>query len=142
MTEEIVTPKTDFYLKFADEAQMTSAMSGFYHQETQTTVDPETGEETTTDVGEPYLVMNTRDYAIDIVGVIHKPTGNMLTDDDGNEYPEMAALDGWHVNIRIRGGIPNKDPEDAEAVNTLRDDVEALDAVYGQNPVTPSRVWL
>jgi len=142
MTEEIVTPKTDFYLKFADEAQMASAMSGFYHQETQTTVDPETGEETTTDVGEPYLVMNTRDYAIDIVGVIHKPTGNMLTDDDGNEYPEMAALDGWHVNIRIRGGIPNKDPEDTEAVNTLRDDVEALDAVYGQNPVTPSRVWL
>jgi len=46
------------------------------------------------------------------------------------------------VNIRIRGGIPNKDSEETEAVNTLRDDVEALDAVYGQNPVTPSRVWL
>lgn len=144
MTEEVIieAPKCDFYLKFTDEAAMKTALSDFYQQETQTTVDPETGEETTTNVGEPYLVMHTRDYAFDIVGTIHEPTGNTLTDTEGFEYPEMAAVDGWHVNLRIRGGIPNKDAEDPEAVNTLRDDVEALDATHGVTPNSPSRVWL
>lgn len=141
MLDEIETIKTDFYLKLASEAEMPTALAFAYKQDSHQEVDEE-GNETVVLDGDPYLVAYTRDYAIDIVGVIHKPTGNMLTDGDGNEYPEMAALDGWHVNIRIRGGIPNKDPDDAEAVNTLRDDVEALDAVYGQNPATPSRVWL
>jgi hypothetical protein len=135
----IEAPKTDFYLKFTDEVAMAAALSQFYHQDYTTIVDPETGEESTQLEGEPYLVMHTRDYAFDIVGVIHEPTGNMLTDEEGNEYPEMAVVDGWHVNLRIRGGIPNKDPE---AVNTLRDDVEALDAAYGITPNSPSRVWL
>ena len=148
MIEEQTTPledqatRTDFYLKLASEADMPTALAAFYKQDYTTIVDPETGEESTQLEGEPYLVQHTRDYAFDIVGVIHEPTGNMLTDDEGNEYPEMAAVDGWHVNLRIRGGIPNKDPEDPEAVNTLRDDVEALDAAYGITPNSPSRVWL
>lgn len=37
--------------------------------------------------------------AVDPVGVIHKPTGAMLQDSEGNEYPEMAPVDGWHVNL-------------------------------------------
>lgn len=37
--------------------------------------------------------------AVDPVGVIHKPTGTLLQDADGNEYPEMAPVDGWHVNL-------------------------------------------
>lgn len=74
--------------------------------------------------------MHTADYAIDIVGVIYEPTGNTLTDDEGNEYPEMAPLDGWHINIRIIG-------------DARRDDVEALSAYFvDPEPVTPSRVWL
>lgn len=58
----------------------------------------------------------------DIIGVIFKPTGNTLTDDEGVEYPEMAPLEGFHANVR------------AEAP------VEALEAyrVYPENPV---RVW-
>ena len=35
----------------------------------------------------------------DLIGVIHKPTGVMLTDAEGMQYPEMAALDGYHVNV-------------------------------------------
>jgi hypothetical protein len=35
---------------------------------------------------------------IDIIGLIYKPTGVMLTDDEGFEYPEQAPIDGWHVN--------------------------------------------
>lgn len=35
----------------------------------------------------------------DIIGTIYKPSGVMLTDIDGNDYPEMVAIDGYHVNI-------------------------------------------
>jgi hypothetical protein len=108
---------------------MPTALSAFYQQDTTTEVDPETGEETVTNVGEPYLVQNTHDYAIDIVGIIHKATGNTLTDDEGNEYPETAPLDGWHVNIRLIG-------------DARRADVEALsDYFVDPEPVTPARVW-
>ena len=89
---------------------------------------PVYGEEKTP-VGDPYMVMQTADYAIDVVGVIHRPTGNTLTDADGNEYPEQAPLEGWHVNIRLIG-------------DAMRDTVEALDAIYGVIPNTPARVWL
>ena len=127
---EIQTPKTDFYLKLASEADMPTALSAFYRQDTETTVDDETGEETVINVGDPYLVSNTADYAIDVVGIIHKPTDTMLTDADGNEYPEMAALDGWHINLRLNG-------------DNRRVDVEALSAYFvDPEPTTPSRVWL
>lgn len=38
--------------------------------------------------------------AVDVVGTIHRPTGNMLDDD----VPEMAALDGFHINLS--DGVP------------------------------------
>jgi len=122
-------PKTDFYLKLDSEADTPTALAAFYRQDTETTVDDETGEETVTNVGDPYLVMHSPDYAIDIVGVIHKPTGNTLTDAEGNQYPETAPLDGWHINFRLVG-------------DARRADVEALDAAYGVTPSSPSRVWL
>jgi hypothetical protein len=34
----------------------------------------------------------------------NKATGTMLTDEEGNEYPEMADVGGWHVNMR--GELP------------------------------------
>lgn len=37
---------------------------------------------------------------IDIISPIYKPTGTMLTDDEGFEYLEMANVGGWHVNMR------------------------------------------
>ena len=144
MTEELEPEviKTDFYLKLANEDAMPSVLSDFYKQDTETSVDEETGEETTTNVGDPYLVPNSSDYAIDVVGTLYEPTGATLTDEDGMEYPEMQAMTGWHVNIRIRGGILNKDAEDAEATDTLRDTVEAIDTLHGVTPETPMRVWL
>lgn len=33
--------------------------------------------------------------AVDVVGAIHRPTGNMLADD----VPEMSALPGFHINL-------------------------------------------
>jgi hypothetical protein len=49
-------------------------------------------------------IVASHDHAIDVVGTIHKPTGNMLTDSDGMQYPEMAPLDGFHINLI--GNIP------------------------------------
>jgi hypothetical protein len=62
-----------------------------------------------------------------LVGIIYKPTGNILTDAEGTEYPEMAPLDGYHINIRLNG-------------DKRREDVEAL-SDYFVDPTTPSRVW-
>ena len=127
--EDAVAPKNDFYLKLDAEASMPSVLSAFYKQDYSTIVDPETGVESTQIEGEPYLVSSTSDYAIDVVGVLHEPTGNTLTDDDGVEYPEMAAVDGWHVNIRLSS-------------DAMRDAVEALDVSHGVTPDTPKRMWL
>ena len=115
MIEEQTPPSTDFYLRLNSEADMPTVLADFYRQDTTTEVDDETGEETVVNVGDPYLVATTKDYAINIVGVIHKPTGVTLTDADGNDYPETAPLDGWHINIRIVG-------------DAMRDAVEAIDS--------------
>jgi hypothetical protein len=119
---------TDFYIKLASEADMPTVLSAFYRQDTTTEVDGETGEETVTNVGEPYLVATTHDYAIDIVGVIYKATGVMLTDPEGNDYPETAPLDGYHLNIRLLN-------------DTMREAVEVIDAEYGVVVNSPSQVW-
>ena len=132
MTEEVIEPeviKTDFYIRLANEADMPTVLSPFYTQDTETTVDEETGEETTTNVGDPYLVSNTSDYAMDVVGTLHEATGNTLTDDEGMEYPEMQAMTGWHINIRLMG-------------DAVRETVEALDTSHGVTPEAPMRAWL
>ena len=130
MDEQIIeAPKTDFYIKLPSEADLPTAFSAFYKQDYVTVVDEETGESTQTPDGDAYLVTHSHDYAIDLVGVIYEPTGNMLTDDEGNEYPETAPVDGWHVNVRLVG-------------DARRADVEAIDATYGVVPNSPSRVFL
>tara|TARA_R110001632_G_scaffold23797_1_gene67163 strand:- start:315 stop:644 length:330 start_codon:yes stop_codon:yes gene_type:complete len=109
MIDEVTGPKNDFYIKLTSEASMHSVLSAFYDDE-----------------GE--FVSNTADYSIDVVGVLHEATGNTLTD-DGMEYPEVAALDGWHVNIRLSS-------------DAMRDAVEALDVSVGVTPDAPKRMWL
>jgi len=131
-------PKRDFYFAFTDEAAAATALQPFYHQPQIQSVDEETGEklfdeETNAPImendGDAYLVTGSADHAFDIVGLIHKATGNMLTDDEGMEYPEMAPVSGWHINLRIRGDY-------------MRAEAEAIDAEYGVEPATPHRTWL
>jgi hypothetical protein len=38
-------------------------------------------------------------HSLDIIGVIHKLTGSMLTTDDGFEYPETTPIEGYHANL-------------------------------------------
>jgi hypothetical protein len=46
--------------------------------------------------------------AIDVIGVIYKPTGSFITTDEG-EVPEMAPVEGWHVNVRVKEEAPELD---------------------------------
>ena len=110
MIKETEVIKTDFYLKLSNEASMTTVLSAFYNEDDE-------------------FVSNTSDYSIDVVGTLHEPTGNTLTDDDGMEYPEMQAMTGWHVNIRLVG-------------DEVRETVETLDTSYGVTPDAPQRIWL
>ena len=43
--------------------------------------------------------------AVDVIGTIWKPTGKMLTTEEG-EVPEMAPVEGWHVNVRHTAEAP------------------------------------
>lgn len=63
-----------------------------------------------------------QDYtgSIDIIGLIYKPTGEMLQGEDG-PYPAMEPVPGWHVNVR--------GPESDEL------------AAYAVDVKTPVRVW-
>ena len=101
---------TDYYLKLTNEASMATVLSAFYDEE-----------------GE--FVSNTCDYSIDVVGILHEPTGNTLTDEEGIEYPEMQAIPGWHVNIRLLN-------------DTVRETVESLNTLHGVSPESPKRIWL
>lgn len=121
--------KTDFFLVLPSQEDVPTILSDFYKQEMKKVVDETTGETSLLPEGDPYLVKNTQDYAIDILGTLYKPTGRTLTSPEGFEYPEQEAQPGWHVNIRLSG-------------DAMRDTVEQLDAQYGVQPKTPARVWL
>lgn len=77
----------DIHLKFPDEATATSLMleAGLLEQ-----VEDQ--------------IVQGQGQMIDIIGPIYKATGTMLTYEDGSEYPEMADVGGWHVNMR--GELP------------------------------------
>ena len=38
-------------------------------------------------------------HAIDVIGVISKPTGQTLATEEGPQ-PVLAPIPGWHVNVR------------------------------------------
>jgi hypothetical protein len=85
---------TDYYLKFTDADEATAVLF---------------------DDEQPKYA------AVDIVGTIYKPTGKMLTTDEG-EAPEMAPIAGFHANVRHTAEAPEL-------------------AAYQVFPETPSRTW-
>ncbi|MFO0202365.1 MAG: hypothetical protein ACK528_04460 [Alphaproteobacteria bacterium] len=96
----------DTFLKFADEAEANAALFT-----EQTNVQG--------DVVETVLV--PKYAAVDVVGVIYAPTGKTLKTPEG-PVPEMAPIDGWHVNVRHTDEAP-----ELEAFRVF--------------PQTPSRMW-
>jgi hypothetical protein len=55
------------------------------------------------------------DFVADVVGIIYKETGKMLSSVEG-EYPEAKPVAGWHVNLR--GPDADKFPSYEVTVNT------------------------
>ena len=100
----------DLYLKFTDEAAATAVL---YTQEPSAW--DEEGNVTATEPRPNFA-------NIDTIGIISKPTGEMEQTDEG-EVPVMAALDGWHVNVRVIH-------EDPTTINQ-----------YAVTPTAPVRVW-
>ena len=99
----------DYYLKFASEEEANAVLY---------TVTPEVLDEEGKVIVEEQVTPNFRN--IDTLGVLYEPSG--VFDEDG--YPVMAALDGWHVNVRVVGD------EDATALEQ-----------YRVEPKLPRRVW-
>lgn len=86
----------DYYLKAESEAALWSALET-------------AGAARKVEVkGEDGEVVETRyapaeGYSLDLIGTIHKPTGNLIQQTVGElttEVPEMEALDGFHANMR------------------------------------------
>jgi len=100
----------DYYLKFSSQA----AADAVLFEKFPLKLDDDLN------VIETYDVSKYPEHSIDVVGTIYKPTGE-TTLVDGLEQPVMAALTGWHVNVR--------GPEN-----------EAL-AAYAVDVATPVRVW-
>ena len=61
---------------------------------------------------------------LDIIGTMYRETGTMLTTEDGMEYPETEAIDGYHANLR----------------EVLTDEQEAALPTVDA-PATPYRKW-
>lgn len=96
----------DYFLKFADQAEADSVLF----------------DEQTNVQGDVVETVKVPKYAaVDVIGTIYKPTGNMLTTDEG-EVPEMAPLESWHVNVRHTAEAPEL-------------------AAFQVFPETPARGW-
>ena len=107
----------DLYLKFADKAQADSVL--YTTTPVLAVVDMEGN--VITPAGEDIVTPNFAN--IDVIGTIYRPTGEVETV-DGMEVPVMAALDGYHVNVRAVDG------EDTSALTS-----------FAVVPSVPMRVW-
>jgi len=74
----------DLYLKFTDEAEANSVLFT---------------EQTYTDGDEIITYKVSKYAAVDVIGIMFAPTGNIIVTDDCS-VPEMVAVEGWHVNVR------------------------------------------
>jgi hypothetical protein len=79
------------------------------------------------DIGGALVKLPTGGAALDVIGVIYQPTGAMLTGQDGLPYPEMAAVPGFHANLRTESPLSDAQLVQLPLVTPL--------------PATPYRVW-
>lgn len=108
----------DLFLRFTDQDAATAALlAAGLLTETQALLD----EDGNVLIPAGYAPVNA---TIDTIGLIYKPTGNTITTDMG-EQPEMAPLDGWHVNVRLKA-------DQATPANLEQ---------YKVAPANPVRVW-
>ena len=94
----------DFMLRFADQAEADAVLFT-----EQTNVQGDVVE----------TVKLPRYAAVDVIGVIYKPTGKLLTTEEG-EVPEMAPVEGWHANVRHTDEAPELEAYKVEVATPVR----------------------
>jgi hypothetical protein len=120
----------DYYLKFASQAEAEDVLSNLSFL-----IEIENEDKSV-------VLVSTGLASIDFVGTIYRPTGNMLEDLDGNEYPELAPLEGYHVNLRLASlPVTQSVDEVTGEVTEIPSPIPDLLAPYIVEPTTPSRVW-
>ena len=93
---------TDYYLKFADHAEAWAVLAG-----AGVTVPAEEDDEACLgyrDTGLPAGMLALKPVGAACDGLVYAPTGKTVTDGDGIAYPEMEAVAGYHVNLRMADG--------------------------------------
>ena len=102
---------TDIYLKARTEAALYKALeaAGIVAQ----------GED-------GWHVTDGHKYALDVIGTIYRPTGE-TTLVDGIETPVMAAVDGFHANLRV--------------INMSDFDVNKIAEILLETPRNAARSW-
>lgn len=60
------------------------------------------------------LQYESRQHCLILRGTLHEPTGKMLTDDEGFEYPEMQAVDGYHADLYAESLPAELEPHQTE----------------------------
>ena len=117
-----------YYLKATDEQALWEALEAAglaekeYDMSDPNNVRPDHTEEEWVPTGAYEWVSKTP--MLDIIGIMHRETGNTLTDDEGNDYPETEAISGYHANLREK-----LTPEQVAALPTV------------PAPATPYRIW-
>ena len=51
------------------------------------------------------ILTSSHNHSLVLVGNVYKETGNTLTDEDGNEYPEKETIGGYHANLRYKESV-------------------------------------
>jgi len=112
-----MSPWQPIYLRAADEAAMMEALdaAGLVG------ADPETDE--------PVVGGNPHVIRLKLLPDLTEPTGETLVDGEGNEYPEMAPVPGYHVNVFVH-------PDHEEAYRAALSDV-----LIDPAPETPIVEW-
>ena len=124
----------DYFLKAASETELYSTLESldlvgkYYLPEDTLNQKPEGADEAWVPTGK--FNWFPKDIALDVIGTIYKPTGNMVTVDgpDGTtfEVPEQAPIDGYHANIRA---------------NLTEAQTTGLSSLLITAPKLPCRVW-
>ncbi|MAM09110.1 MAG: hypothetical protein CML23_01330 [Rhizobiaceae bacterium] len=92
----------DVFLKFADHAEAWAVLAG-----AGMTVPAGEGDETRLtyrDTGLPAGMLALKPVGAVCDGLVYAPTGKTVTGGDGIAYPEVAAVGGYHVNLRLADG--------------------------------------
>ena len=98
---------TTYYLKATSEAALWEALEAAdvahkeYDREDPLNVAPDDHDP----MGPAFVMTGAYEWIadtpmLDIIGTMYSATGTMLTTDDGMDYPEMEAVDGYHANLR------------------------------------------